>query len=60
MLPITICVEESTALTASATHFTSISIQDPLDKEGTNRHFCTITSKKNDAFFHVGQLVTSN
>ena len=31
-------VDKFTASTPSATRFTSISIQDPLDKEGTSRH----------------------
>ena len=31
-------VDESTASTPSATRFTSISIQDSLDKEGISRH----------------------
>ena len=38
ILSVIIRVDESTASTPSATCFTSISIQDPLDKEGTSRH----------------------
>ena len=48
-------VDKFTASTPSATRFTSISIQDPLDKEGTSRH-----NYIQEKWCYVGRLVTSN